>query len=60
MGKNMKMQDEHGQIFVSGALDPRKMISEKIPEISGGVQPKLVRHPTPQAVSNEFGSAREG
>ena len=27
MGKNMKMQDEHGQILVSGALDPRKMIS---------------------------------
>ena len=25
--KNMKMQDEHGQIVVSGALDPRKMIS---------------------------------
>ena len=27
MGKNMKMRDEHGQILVSGALDPRKMIS---------------------------------
>ena len=27
MQKNMKMQDEHGQIWVSGALDPRKMIS---------------------------------
>ena len=27
MQKNMKMQDEHGQILVSGALDPRKMIS---------------------------------
>ena len=27
MGKNMKMQDEHGQMLVSGALDPRKMIS---------------------------------
>ena len=27
IGKNMKMQDEHGQILVSGALDPRKMIS---------------------------------
>ena len=27
MGKNMKMQYEHGQILVSGALDPRKMIS---------------------------------
>ena len=27
MEKNMKMQDEHGQILVSGALDPRKMIS---------------------------------
>ena len=27
MGKNMKIQDEHGQIWVSGALDPRKMIS---------------------------------
>ena len=25
--KNMKMQDEYGQILVSGALDPRKMIS---------------------------------
>ena len=25
--KNMKMQDEHGLIWVSGALDPRKMIS---------------------------------
>ena len=25
MGKNMKMQDEHGQISISGALDPRKM-----------------------------------
>ena len=25
--KNMKMQDEHGQSLVSGALDPRKMIS---------------------------------
>merc|ERR1712167_162234 len=23
--KNMKLQDEHGQILVSGALDPRKM-----------------------------------
>ena len=27
MEKNMKRQDEHGQILVSGALDPRKMIS---------------------------------
>ena len=27
MGKNMKMQDEHGQILVSEALDPRKLIS---------------------------------
>ena len=27
MEKNMKMQDEHGQIWVSRALDPRKMIS---------------------------------
>ena len=27
MEKNMKIQDEHGQIWVSGALDPRKMIS---------------------------------
>ena len=27
IGKNMKIQDEHGQILVSGALDPRKMIS---------------------------------
>ena len=27
MGKNMKMQDEHGQISISGALDPHKMIS---------------------------------
>ena len=25
--KNMKIQDEHGQIVVSRALDPRKMIS---------------------------------
>ena len=25
--KNMKMQDEHGQILASGALDTRKMIS---------------------------------
>ena len=38
--KNMKIQDEHGQILVSGALDPRKMISQKIPKISGGFQPK--------------------
>ena len=27
MEKNMKIQDEHGQMLVSGALDPRKMIS---------------------------------
>ena len=27
IGNNMKIQDEHGQIWVSGALDPRKMIS---------------------------------
>ena len=27
MGKNLKMQDEYGQMLVSGALDPRKMIS---------------------------------
>ena len=27
MGKNMKMHDEHGQISISGALDPRNMIS---------------------------------
>ena len=27
MQKNMKLQDEHGSILVSGALDPRKMIS---------------------------------
>ena len=27
MHKNMKMQDERNQIRVSGALDPRKMIS---------------------------------
>ena len=27
MEKNMKMQDDHGWILVSGALDPRKMIS---------------------------------
>ena len=27
MGKNMNMQDEHGWILVSGALDPRKIIS---------------------------------
>ena len=26
-GKNIEMKDEHGQILVSGALDPRKMIS---------------------------------
>ena len=32
--KNMKMQDEDGQILVSGALDPRKMISPKIPKIT--------------------------
>ena len=25
--KNMRIQDEYGQILVSGALDPRKMIS---------------------------------
>ena len=25
--KSLKMQDEYGQILVSGALDPRKMIS---------------------------------
>ena len=27
MDKNMKLQDEHGQSLVSGALDPRQMIS---------------------------------
>ena len=27
MGKNMKMQDENRQISISGALDPRKMMS---------------------------------
>ena len=27
MGKNMKIQNEHGQIWVSGALDRCKMIS---------------------------------
>ena len=27
MQKNMKINDEHGQILVSRALDPRKMIS---------------------------------
>ena len=27
IGKNMKIQDEYGQIWVSRALDPRKMIS---------------------------------
>ena len=27
MQKNMKIKDEHGQILVSRALDPRKMIS---------------------------------
>ena len=27
MEKNMNIQDEHGLISVSGALDPRKMIS---------------------------------
>ena len=32
----MKLQDEHGPILVSGALDPRKMISPKIPKILGG------------------------
>ena len=37
---NMNMQDEHGQIWVSGALDPRKMISLKIPKKSGGFQAK--------------------
>ena len=35
MEKIMKMQDEHGQILVSRALDPRKMISPKVPETSG-------------------------
>ena len=35
MGKNMKMQDEHGQISIPGALDPRKMISYKFPNKSG-------------------------
>ena len=40
MQKNMKMQDEHGRILVSAALDPRKMISSKIPKVSGGFQPK--------------------
>ena len=37
--KNMKLQDDHGQISISGALDPRKMISKKIPQKYGGVQP---------------------
>ena len=32
--KNMKIKHGHGQILVSGALDPRKMISQKIPEKS--------------------------
>ena len=27
MQKNMKIKDEHGQILVSGALNPRKIIS---------------------------------
>ena len=27
IGKSMKIQNEHGQILVSGALDPRKIIS---------------------------------
>ena len=27
LGKKHEIQDEHGQILVSGALDPRKMIS---------------------------------
>ena len=27
------MQDEHGWILVSGALDPREMISPKIPKV---------------------------
>ena len=40
MEKNMKLQDEHGQSLVSGALDPRKMISKKIPNISGFFQLK--------------------
>ena len=43
MQKNLKMQDEHGQILVSGALDLWKMIPPKIPKISGGVQPKKHR-----------------
>ena len=38
--KNMKMQDGHGRILVSGALDPRNMISPKITNISRGDQPK--------------------
>ena len=38
--KIMKMQSEFGQIWVSGALDPRKMISNKIPKKSGFFQPK--------------------
>ena len=36
----MKMQDDHGQILVSRALDPRKMISPKIPKKSGVFSPK--------------------
>ena len=38
MQKNMKMQDGQGRILVSGALDPRKMISPKILKTSARVQ----------------------
>ncbi len=40
MQNNIKIQDEHGQILVSGALNPRKTIYEQILKISGGLQPK--------------------
>ena len=37
MERNMKIQHEQGLILVSRALDPRKMISSKIPEnVQGG------------------------
>ena len=39
MQKNMKIKDEHGQILVSRALDPRKIISWKILKMSGDFQP---------------------
>ena len=39
MGKNMKIQNEHGQMLLSGALDPRKLISYKIPKKIWGCSP---------------------